>query len=95
MEIIQMKLNLITVSKEFTIFDCEDKVSGVIHTTSDGKSTIILDGGYVLGNFECSHCAVKAISLLAVKICDGEKAGFGSYSDHKRKAMERVSITVH
>lgn len=56
---------------------------------------MILDGGYVLGKFDCPHCAVEAISLLTVKVSDGEQAGFGNYRSYKlitQKNFIRPSI---
>ena len=64
MEIVKVELNLKEVNKEVAVFNCEKKVSGVIHTTEDGKTTVVLDGGYVLGKFNCPHCAVTEISML-------------------------------
>ncbi len=49
-----------------------------------------LDGGHVLGKFDSPHCAVKAISLLTVKVSDGEQAGFGNYRSYKRESSEII-----
>jgi hypothetical protein len=95
MEIVKVELSLKVVNKEVAVFNCEKKVSGVIHVTEDGETTVVLDGGYVLGKFDCSHCAVTAISLLAVQVSDGDKAGHGTYRQHKRTFMELAFITVH
>ncbi|EBZ8600666.1 DNA breaking-rejoining protein [Salmonella enterica] len=54
-----------------------------------------LDGGYVLGKFDCPHCAVKAISLLTVKVSDGEQAGFGNYRSYKLDYSEKFYQTIH
>ncbi|EGN5024739.1 DNA breaking-rejoining protein [Salmonella enterica] len=95
MKIVEIKMNLKAVNKEIAVFNCEKKVSGVIHSAPAGETTVILDGGYVLGQFDCPVCAVEAISLLAVKIRDGEKTGYGNYRQHKRTFMEQAFITVH
>ncbi|WP_155024656.1 DNA breaking-rejoining protein [Enterobacter hormaechei] len=95
MEIVKVELNLKQVNKNIRLFNCNKKVSGVIHILEDGDSTVILDGGYVLGNFDCPICAVEAIALLAAKIGDGEMSGHGSYRQHKRTFMKRAFITVH
>lgn len=75
MEIVKIEMNLKAVNKSIALFNCEKRVSGVIHSNSTGETTVILDGGYVLGKFDSPHCAVKAISLLTVKVSDGEQAG--------------------
>lgn len=95
MEIVKVELNLKAINKSIALFNCNKKVSGLIHTTESGETTVVLDGGYVLDSFDCPHCAIEAISLLAVKIKDGEKSGHGSYRQHKRNFMERAFITVH
>lgn len=95
MKIVKVELNLKAVNKEIALFNCEKKVSGVIHSIKNGATTVVLDGGYVLGKFDCPVCAVEAISLLAVKIRDGEKTGYGNYRQHKRTFMEQAFITVH
>lgn len=95
MQIVTIEMNLQVVNKEVAVFNCEKKVSGVIHSTPEGETTVVLDGGYVFGKFDCPHCAIEAISLLAVKITDGDKSGHGNYRQHKRTFMESAFITVH
>ncbi|ORH08599.1 DNA breaking-rejoining protein [Salmonella enterica] len=41
------------------------------------------------------HCAVKAISLLTVKVSDGEQAGFGNYRSYKLDYSEKFYQTIH
>ncbi|MFJ89043.1 DNA breaking-rejoining protein [Salmonella enterica] len=84
MEIVKIEMNLKAVN-----------VSGVIHSNSTGETTVILDGGYVLGKFDCPHCAVEAISLLTVKVSDGEQAGFGNYRSYKLDYSEKFYQTIH
>ncbi|CAD6036481.1 DNA breaking-rejoining protein [Escherichia coli] len=95
MKVVKIEMNLKVVNKEVAVFNCEKKVSGVIHSAETGVVTVILDGGYVLGKFDCPLCAVEAISMLSVKVSDGDKAGFGNYRQHKRTFMERAFITIH
>ncbi|KMJ20478.1 hypothetical protein ABT70_11940 [Salmonella enterica subsp. enterica serovar Typhimurium] len=40
-------------------------------------------------------CAVKAISLLTVKVSDGEQAGFGNYRSYKLDYSEKFYQTIH
>ncbi|PJH58789.1 DNA breaking-rejoining protein [Salmonella enterica subsp. enterica serovar Typhimurium] len=54
-----------------------------------------LGGGYVLGKFDSPNCAVKAISLLTVKVSDGEQAGFGNYRSYKLDYSEKFYQTIH
>lgn len=95
MQIVKVELNLKAVNKEIALFICEKKVSGVIHSTKNCVTTVVLDGGYVLGHFDCPHCAVTAISLLAVRVNEGDKAGFGNYQQHKRTFISETVHTMH
>lgn len=45
--------------------------------------------------FRCPHCAVEAISLLTVKVSDGEQAGFGNYRSYKLDYSEKFYQTIH
>lgn len=95
MEIVKVELNLKAVNKEVAVFNCEKKVSGVIHVTEDGETTVVLDGGYVLGKFHCPQCAITEISMLAVKISEGNKKGLGNYRQYKRDFMEEAISIFH
>ncbi|ECT1022491.1 DNA breaking-rejoining protein [Salmonella enterica] len=95
MQILKVGFNLQAINDEIALFSCGGKVSGLIHLPDTDELTVILDGGYVLGRFKSPDCALLEISLLAAKVHDGEKAGYGSYRQHKRTFMEQVFITVH
>ncbi|WP_187305311.1 DNA breaking-rejoining protein [Citrobacter koseri] len=95
MEIVKIEMNLKAVNKELAVFNCEKKVSGVIHSAETGAVTVILDGGYVFGKFDCPLCAVEAISMLSVKVSDGDNAGFGNYRSYKLDYSEKVFSTIH
>jgi hypothetical protein len=95
MEIISAGLDLTVVNNSIALFNCEKKVSGVIHSARTGETTVILDGGYVLGKFDCPHCAIAAVGLLVVNIRDAEKTGCGNYRHHKRLWMEQAIEAVH
>lgn len=95
MKIVEVEFELQVVNKELAFFNCNKKVSGVIHAAESGKPTVVLDGCYLLGNFHCTHCAIKAIGLLAAKITDCESAGFGSYRSYKLDYSEKVFQAIH
>lgn len=94
MEIVKVEINLKVVNESIASFNCEQKVSGVTHTTKSGETTVILDGGYVLGSFDCPHCAIQAIGFLAAKIGDGERSGFGNYRLYKQDFMHEAIYAV-
>lgn len=95
MEIVKIEINLKAVNKEVAVFNCEKKVSGVIHSAATGAVTVILDGGYVFGKFYSPFCAVDAISMLSMKVSDGDSAGFGNYRSYKLDYSEKAFRTVH
>lgn len=69
-KITAVELNLTIVNKEIATFNIIGTVSGVIHLPSSGTATVVLDGGYVLGEFHCPLCAVKSIALLSANITE-------------------------
>lgn len=95
MNVVKVEFNLSPLNKSIALFKCQKSLSGVIHVSDENETTVILDGGYVLGEFHCQMCAIKAISLLAVKIADYEKTGSGNYRDYKCDYTERVFQTIH
>lgn len=94
MESVKIEMNLKAVNKEVAVFNCEKNVSGVIHSAETGVVTVILDGGYVLGKFDCPHCAIEAISLLVLKISDSNYAGWGTYRTYKQDFMNEAIVAV-
>ncbi|RTO13388.1 hypothetical protein EKN76_13695 [Enterobacter bugandensis] len=82
-----VELNLAVVNKEIATFNISGAISGVVHLPSSGPVTVVLDGGYVLGEYHCPVCAVKHISLLSVKFAEAQNACGMSYYDHKRQQL--------
>ncbi|CZV66639.1 hypothetical protein [Enterobacter cloacae] len=82
-----VELNLAVVNKEIATFNINGAISGVVHLPSSGPVTVVLDGGYVLGEFHCPVCAVKHISLLSVNLAEAQNACGMSYYDHKRQQL--------
>lgn len=95
MNVVKVEFNLSPLNKSIALFKCQKSLSGVIHVSDENETTVILDGGYVLGEYHSQMCAIKAISLLAVQIADYEKTGFGNYRDYKCDYTERVFQTIH
>lgn len=82
-EIKSTEFELRRVNNVIATFKCNDSVSGVMHCPSNGPITIVLDGGYVLGEFHCEVCAIREISLLTINIEDADKLYGASYSRYK------------
>lgn len=69
-----VELNPVIVNKDIATFNINDAISGVIHLPSSGPVTVVIDGGYVLGEYDCPACAVKHISLLSVKFAEAQNS---------------------
>lgn len=82
-----VELNLVIVNKEIATFNINGAISGVVHLPSSGPVTVVLDGGYVFGEFHCPVCAVKHISSLSVNFAEAQKSCGMSYNDHKRRQL--------
>lgn len=82
-----VEMNLAIVNKDLAIFNINGAISGVVHLPSSGPVTVVLDGGYVLGEFHCPVCAVKHISLLSVNFAEAQNACGMSFYDHKRQYL--------
>ncbi|HCM9478382.1 TPA: hypothetical protein ACKFV5_000055 [Enterobacter roggenkampii] len=87
LEVTTIEMGLAIVNKEIATFNINGIISGVVHLPSSGPVTVVLDGGYVLGEFHCPVCAVKHISLLSVKFAEAKNACGMSYYDHKRQLL--------
>lgn len=87
LEVTTIEMGLAIVNKEIATFNINGIISGVVHLPSSGPVTVVLDGGYVLGEFHCPVCAVKRISLLSVKFAEAQNSCGMSYYDHKRQQL--------
>lgn len=86
-EVTTVEMGLAIVNKEIATFNINGTVSGVVHLPTSGPVTVVLDGGYVLGEFHCPVCAVKHISLLSMDFTAAQNACGMSYYDHKRQYL--------
>ena len=82
-----VEMNLAIVNKDLATFNINGAISGVVHLPSSGPVTVVLDGGYVLGEFHCPICAVEHISLLSVNFAEAQNACGMSFYDHKRQYL--------
>lgn len=87
LEVTTIEMGLAIVHKEIATFNINGIISGVVHLPSSGPVTVVLDGGYVLGEFHCPVCAVKHISLLSVNFTEAQNTCGMSYYDYKRQLL--------
>ncbi|HAS1471579.1 TPA: hypothetical protein QCG03_000761 [Enterobacter bugandensis] len=87
LEVKTIEMGLAIVNKEMATFNINGIISGVVHLPASGPVTVVLDGGYVLGEFHCPVCAVKHIGLLSVKFAEAQNVCGMSFYDHKRQLL--------
>lgn len=76
-----INLRLSAVNQELALFNCEDSITGVIHTVPS-STTVVLDGGYVLGHYGCVHKAVDELTSVHIQLHEAEKES-GTYTAYK------------
>ncbi|MDF7681230.1 DNA breaking-rejoining protein [Enterobacteriaceae bacterium ESL0689] len=76
-----INFNLLAINGELALFNCEDSIAGIIHTRPS-KTTVVLDGGYVLGQYGCIHKAVDELTSIYIQLHETEKES-GTYSAYK------------
>lgn len=76
-----INLRLTAINNELALFNCENSIAGVIHTVHSG-TTVVLDGGYVLGKFGCVHAAVDVLSNVHIQLHEAEKES-GTYTAYR------------
>lgn len=77
-----INLRLIAINQEIALFNCENAIKGVIHTTPVGTTTVVLDGGYILGMRDCPHCAIDELTDAYLNLHEAEKE-HGTYASYK------------
>ncbi|WP_281083945.1 hypothetical protein [Klebsiella quasivariicola] len=92
-EIKEVKTSLAVINKVMAFFNCDNTIKGIIHI--DEKTTVVLDGGYVLGRYCCSLHAMEALGELYVEI-DVANSLFGmNYEDYKKVFTAGASTKFH
>ncbi|WP_447908169.1 DNA breaking-rejoining protein [Serratia fonticola] len=84
-----INLRLTPINSDLTLFNCESSITGVIHTTSIGSTTVVLNGDYVLGKFGCPHVAIDELTNIHIQLHEAEKES-GTYAEYKRNMVGMV-----
>ena len=92
MEIIKSDIELIVINDSLAEFKCGEKLRGFIQLPEKEGVTVIIDGGYILGSFDCAACAIKEIALLAARIEEADKKYGISYQ--KLKELSGIAASV-
>ncbi|KAA5927829.1 MULTISPECIES: DNA breaking-rejoining protein [Pantoea] len=83
-----INFQLCAINSELASFNCEGSITGVIHTTPS-NTTVVLDGGYVLGRYGCVHKAVDELTDIHMQLHDAEKEN-GTYTEYKKNMVGTV-----
>lgn len=78
-----INLRLSAINNDLASFNCEDSITGVIHTTPVGSTTIVFDGGYVFGMYDCPGCAIDELTDAYINLHEAEKEN-GTYAEYKK-----------
>ncbi|WP_148872644.1 hypothetical protein [Serratia marcescens] len=89
------EIALSPINSDLAAFKCNTSVSGFIHLPANGAVTVVLDGGYELGAFHCSKCAVKAISFLCIEVEEADKHSGMNYQAYKSAFNAGTASRVH
>ena len=76
-----INLRLSAINQELALFNCEDSITGVIHTVPS-NTTVVLDGGYVLGQYGCVHAAIDELTGVHIQLHEAEKES-GTYDSYR------------
>lgn len=82
------QITLRPMNAEYASFKCNETLSGLIHTPKDKGYTVLLDGGYILGDFDCEICAIKTISFLCIDVERADKSAGMTYEAYKKAFMD-------
>ena len=92
MNIIECEIELDVINDSLAEFKCGNTLHGFIQISLEEKVTVIIDGGYVLGTFDCYVCAVKEVALLAARIDEADKKYGISYQ--RLKELSYIASSV-
>jgi hypothetical protein len=88
-----VSLRVSAVNQELALFNCEDSITGVIHTVPS-NTAVVLDGGYVLGQFGCVHKAVDELTEVYIQLHEAEKEN-GTYAAYKNALNAGLASSRH
>lgn len=92
---IAIELKLERIAPDFASFNCEDLVNGIVHVPSKGKVTVILNDGFLLGEYVSAEDAFRNISRLIVNIKLAEMDAGITYKSYLAAFNAGQSLTKH
>ncbi|EFN7676960.1 DNA breaking-rejoining protein [Escherichia coli] len=90
---IKCEIELDVINDSLAEFKCGNTLHGFIQISQKENITVIIDGGYVLGTFDCDACALKEVALLAARIEEADKKYGISYQ--RLKELSYIASSVH
>ncbi|MEY8709528.1 DNA breaking-rejoining protein [Mangrovibacter phragmitis] len=86
---------LTAINNSLAYFKCSQSVGGFFHVSDNGNTTVVLDGGYVLGKFCCPLHAVKAAHNTTDLIEDADKNFGMTYENYKSVFLSGKNARTH
>ncbi|MBN6396568.1 DNA breaking-rejoining protein [Escherichia coli] len=90
---IKCEIKLDVINYSLAEFKYGNTLHGFIQISQKENVTVIIDGGYVLGTFDCDACALKEVALLAARIEEADKKYGISYQ--RLKELSYIASSVH
>ncbi|NUL36600.1 DNA breaking-rejoining protein [Kosakonia sacchari] len=94
-EIIAIEFKIKALNKDFASFNCGNDITGIIHVPDKGNVTVIFEGRYVFGSFDCPACAVDAITDLHAELIFANKTFGMDYAEYKVLYKNTSASKVH
>lgn len=94
-EIIEIEFKIKRLNKDFASFTCGNDITGIIHVPDNGNVTVIFEGRYVFGSFDCPACAVDAITDLHAELIFANKTFGMDYAEYKESFNNTSASKVH
>lgn len=93
---LKVKITKLTaINSDIASFNCEKTLQGIAHIQKDFTTTLVLDGGYVLGVYDCPVCAMDGLHLTTDQIKQAEKDFGMTYENYKSVFISGLNATKH
>ncbi len=94
-EVRSTKVELSVINSDLASFDCNGSVTGFVHLPDVGPITVVLDGGYTLGEYKDPSSAIKGISFLCFAVEDADKRAGMNYQAYMQTFKAGFASRMH
>jgi hypothetical protein len=89
------KIELSVINSDLASFNCNGSITGFVHLPNVGPITVVLDGGYTLGEYKNSDHAVEGISFLCLEVEDADKRAGMNYQAYMQTFKAGFASRMH